>query len=61
MGLIAEVTPGDVERVANGLVAAEKLNMAVVGPVRGRRRPGTGDGGSLCGVGSAPPISGILL
>ena len=38
MGLIAAVTPGDVERVANGLVASEKLNMAVVGPVRGQRR-----------------------
>ena len=38
MGLIAAITPGDVKRVANSLVASEKLNMAVVGPVRGRRR-----------------------
>ena len=38
MGLIAAITPGDVKRVANGLVASEKLKMAVVGPVRGRRR-----------------------
>ena len=38
MGLIEAITPGDVKRVANGLVASEKLKMAVVGPVRGRRR-----------------------
>ena len=38
MGLMGAVTPGDVERVAKGLVAPERLNVAVVGPVRGRRR-----------------------
>ncbi len=38
MALIGAVTPDDVQRVASGLLAPEKLNMAVIGPVRGRRR-----------------------
>lgn len=38
VGLIGAVTPDDVEQMAKRLVAAEKLSMAVVGPVRGRRR-----------------------
>ena len=38
LGLIAAITPGDVKRVANGLVASEKLKMAVRGALSGARR-----------------------
>ncbi len=38
MGMIAAVSPDDVKRAANRLAASEKLNIAVVGPIRGRRR-----------------------
>jgi len=35
---INSVGPQDIRKVANDLLVGERLNMAVVGPCRGRRR-----------------------
>ncbi len=35
---VTAVSPDDVRKVANDLLVGDRLNMAVVGPCRGRRR-----------------------
>ncbi len=38
LSLVDQVTAEDLQRVAQGLFAAEKLSLAIVGPLRGQRR-----------------------